>query len=96
LEDIWVNTFKKLSGICSMFVSAWGNIWDSMFWSSGSDSVSDWLSVLGRRCCNMAKSFCWACFRVCNSDLRVLILECNSRIVTVVLDFFLLRIFVRS
>jgi hypothetical protein len=22
LEDIWVNTFKKSSGICSMFVSA--------------------------------------------------------------------------
>ena len=22
LEDIWVNTFKKLSGMCSMFVSA--------------------------------------------------------------------------
>ena len=22
LEDIWVNTFKKLSGICSMFVNA--------------------------------------------------------------------------
>jgi len=44
----------------------------------------------------MAESFCWACFKVCNSDLRVLISECNSGMVAVVLDFFLLRIFVRS
>jgi len=35
----------------------------------------------------MVESFCWACFKVCNSDLRVLISECNSGMVTVVLDF---------
>jgi hypothetical protein len=57
-EDICVNTFRKLSGICSMFISVWVNAWDSMAWSSGSDSVSDWLSILDRRCCNMAESFC--------------------------------------
>jgi hypothetical protein len=96
LEDIWVNTFKKSSGICSIFVSAWGNVWGSMVWSLGSDSVSDWLLILKRRCCNMAESFYWAFFRDCNSDLRVLISECNSGTVTVVLDFLLLRIFVRS
>jgi len=64
--------------------------------SSNSDSVSDWLSILDRRFCNMAESFCWACFKVCNLDLRVLISKCNFGMVTVVLDFFLLRIFVRS
>jgi hypothetical protein len=44
----------------------------------------------------MAESFYWGCFKVCNSDLRVLISECNSGMVTVVLNFFLLRIFIRS
>jgi len=44
----------------------------------------------------MAESFCWACLRVCNSDLRVCNSECNSGMVTVVLDFFFPRIFVRS
>ena len=45
----------------------------------------------------MAESFCWACLRVCNSDLRVLIYDYNSRIVAIGLHFFfLLRIFVRS
>ena len=54
LEDIWVSMFKKSSGICSIFVSVCGNAWDSMVWSS----VSDWLSILDRRCCNMVESFC--------------------------------------
>jgi hypothetical protein len=58
LEDIWVSTFKKSSGICSILVSVCGNTWDSMVWFSVSDSVSDWLSILDRRCCNMVESFC--------------------------------------
>jgi len=96
LEDIWVSTFKKSFEICSIFVSVCGNAWDSMVWSSVSDTVSDWLSILDRKCCSMAESFCWACLRACNSNLRVFISECNSGMVTVVLDFFLPRIFVRS
>jgi hypothetical protein len=95
-EDIWVKTFKKSSGMCLMFVSAWCSAWDSMVWSSDSDSVSDWLSILDRRCCRMAEAFCWACFRVCNSDLRVFISYCNSGMVAEVLDLFRLRIFIRS
>jgi hypothetical protein len=58
--------------------------------------VSDWVAILDRISCKMAESFCLACFRVCKSDLRVLISECNSGMVTEVLDSFLLRIFVRS
>ena len=95
LKDICVNTFRKSSRICSTFVSVWGNTWDSMVWSSKSDSILDWLSILDRRCCNMAESFCWACFKVCNLVLRVLISKCNSGMVIVVLNNFLLRIFVR-
>jgi hypothetical protein len=94
LKDIWVNTFKKSSRICSIFVSAWCTAWDSSVWSSGSDS--DYFSMLDKRCCKMAESFCWACFKVCNLDLRVLTSECSFGMVTEVLDFFLLRIFVRS
>jgi hypothetical protein len=45
----------------------------------------------------MAESFCWACLKVYNSNLRILISDCNYRIVAMGLDFFfLLRIFVRS
>ena len=45
----------------------------------------------------MAESFCWAYLRVCNSDLKILISDCNSGIVAMGLDFiFLLSIFVRS
>ena len=54
LKDICVSTFKKSSGICSILVSVCGNAWDSMVWSS----VSNWLSILDRRCCNMVESFC--------------------------------------
>lgn len=95
-EDIWVRTCKKSSKICSMIVSARCNTWDSRVWSSVSDLVVDWFLILDRRYFRIAESFCWACLRVCNSDLRVLISDCNSRIVVVILDFFLLRILVRS
>ena len=45
----------------------------------------------------MAESFCWACLRVCNSNLKILISDYNYGIVAMGLDFFfLLRIFVRS
>jgi hypothetical protein len=45
----------------------------------------------------MTESFCWACLRVCNSNLMILISDCNYGIVAMGWDFFfLLRIFVRS